>query len=192
MIPKMENHDVHHLITGCGTNFEDEIAMQYLLLGNGKLNAHLLAAIFLGTLFLPEYFKMYIHAYQKGKRMKAFFYWDFESLLWQNFEHLQDFIYQNKHLYFIKPSDYEDTSSYITYYFSFVTLFYNENMGLNLGYSGLFVRCLHLSTLHNATKPVYFYTVYYNDTLIRCICMVWRFFVLSGIGKFVDSSFIPE
>ena len=52
VIPKMENHDVHHLITGCGTNFEDEIAMQYLFLGNGKLNAHLLAAIFLGTLFL--------------------------------------------------------------------------------------------------------------------------------------------
>ena len=64
--------------------------------------------------------------------------------------------------------------------------------GSTWGYSGLFVRCLHLSTLHNATKPVYFYTVYYNDTLIRCICMVWRFFVLSGIGKFVDSSFIPE
>lgn len=67
MIPKMENHDVHHLITDYGTNFEDEIAMQYLLLGNGKLNAHLLAAIFLGTLFLPEYFKMYLHAYQKEK-----------------------------------------------------------------------------------------------------------------------------
>jgi hypothetical protein len=49
MIPKMENHDVHHLITGCGTNFEDEIAMQFLLLGNGKLNAHLLAAIVLGS-----------------------------------------------------------------------------------------------------------------------------------------------
>lgn len=119
MIPKMENHDVHHLITGCGTNFEDEIAMQYLLLGNGKLNAHLLAAIFLGTLFLPEYLKMYLRAYQKGKRMKAFFHWDFESLLWQNFEHLKDFIYQNKHPYFIKPPDYENTSSYITYYFSF-------------------------------------------------------------------------
>ncbi|WP_407535368.1 Coq4 family protein [Elizabethkingia miricola] len=96
MISKMENHDVHHLITGCGTNFEDEIAMQYLLLGNGKLNAHLLAAIFLGTLFLPEYLKMYLHAYQKGKRMKAFFNWDFESLLWQNFEHLKDFIYQKR------------------------------------------------------------------------------------------------
>lgn len=51
MIPKMENHDVHHLITDCGTNFEDEIAMQFLLLGNGKLNAHLLAAIFWASLF---------------------------------------------------------------------------------------------------------------------------------------------
>lgn len=94
MIPKMENHDVHHLITGCGTNFEDEIAMQYLLLGNGKLNAHLLAAIVLGTLILPEYIKIYGNAYRKGKTMRAFYQWDFEDLLWQNFEHLKDFIQQ--------------------------------------------------------------------------------------------------
>lgn len=96
MIPKMENHDVHHLITNCGTNFEDEIAMQYLLLGNGKLNAHLLAAIILGTLILPEYSKMYIKAYKKGKTMRAFYKWDFEGLLWQNFEHLKDFIQQKE------------------------------------------------------------------------------------------------
>ncbi|MBK1894158.1 Coq4 family protein [Chryseobacterium paridis] len=94
MIPKMENHDVHHLITGCGTNFEDEIAMQYLLLGNGKLNAHLLAAVVLGTLILPEYSKMYAKAFQKGKNMRPFHQWDFEGLLWQNFENLKDFIQQ--------------------------------------------------------------------------------------------------
>ncbi|MET3537638.1 Coq4 family protein [Chryseobacterium limigenitum] len=96
MIPKMENHDVHHLITGCGTNFEDEIAMQYLLLGNGKMNAHLLAAIFLGTIILPEYFKMYINAYKKGQNMRPFYHWDFENLLWQNFDHLKDFIQQKQ------------------------------------------------------------------------------------------------
>ncbi|WP_394665503.1 Coq4 family protein [uncultured Chryseobacterium sp.] len=94
MIPKMENHDVHHLITGCGTNFEDEIAMQFLLLGNGKLNAHLLAAIVLGSLILPEYYKHYINAYKKGQNMRPFYQWDFEALLWQNFEHLKDFIQQ--------------------------------------------------------------------------------------------------
>lgn len=94
MIPKMENHDVHHLITDCGTNFEDEIAMQYLLLGNGKMNAHLLAAIVLGTLILPEYLKMYIKAFRKGQNMRPFYNWDFESLLWQNFENLKDFVQQ--------------------------------------------------------------------------------------------------
>ncbi|MDR2237191.1 MAG: ubiquinone biosynthesis protein COQ4 [Chryseobacterium sp.] len=96
MIPKMENHDVHHLITGCGTHFEEEIAMQYLLLGNGKLNAHLLAAVVLGTLILPEYLNMYLRAYRKGQRMRPFYNWDFECLLWQNFDHLKDFIQQKE------------------------------------------------------------------------------------------------
>ena len=96
MIPKMENHDVHHLITGCGTNFEDEIAMQYLLLGNGKLNAHLLAAIVLGTIILPEYAKIYIKAYKKGQNMRAFHHWDFEGLLSQKYEHVMDFIQQKE------------------------------------------------------------------------------------------------
>jgi len=96
MIPKMENHDVHHLLTGCGTNFEDEIAMQFLLLGNGKLNAHLLAAVVLGSIILPEYHKMYRNAYQKGRSMRAFHHIDFESLLWQNFENIQDFFKQKE------------------------------------------------------------------------------------------------
>lgn len=96
MIPKMENHDVHHLITGFGTNFEDEIAMQFLLLGNGKLNAHLLAAIFLGSIFLPEYFKMYQNSYRKGQKMRAFHHVDFEELLLQNFEHVKDFLMQKE------------------------------------------------------------------------------------------------
>jgi len=96
MIPKMENHDVHHLITGCGTNFEDEIAMQFLLLGNGKLNAHLLAAIILGSIILPEYHKIYRDAYQKGKSMRAFHQVDFEELLWQNFENVKDFFRQKE------------------------------------------------------------------------------------------------
>lgn len=96
MIPKMENHDVHHLLTDCGTRFEEEVAMQFLLLGNGKLNAHLLAAIVLGSLILPEYFKIYINAYKKGKSMRPFYHWDFEKLLSQNFDNVKDFIYQKE------------------------------------------------------------------------------------------------
>ncbi len=94
MIPKMENHDVYHLVTDYGTSMKEEIAMQYLLFGNGKRSAYLLGVMLLGSLVFPEYFKTYIRAYQKGKNMKPFHNWDFEGLLWQNFEHLRDCIQQ--------------------------------------------------------------------------------------------------
>ena len=96
MRPKMENQDVHHLITGCGTTFEDEIARQFLLLGNGKLNAHLLVAIVLGVIILPEYSKRYLKAFRKGQNMRTFHHMDFEELLWQNFEHIKCFVEQKQ------------------------------------------------------------------------------------------------
>lgn len=96
MIPKMENHDVYHLITDCSTNIQDEIAMQYLLFGNGKRSAYLLGVLALGTVIFPEYFKRYINAYKKGRRMRTFHHWDFEELLGQNFDHLKDFIRQKE------------------------------------------------------------------------------------------------
>jgi hypothetical protein len=37
---------------------------------------------------------MYIKAYQKGQNMRPFYNWDFEALLWQNFDHLKDFVQQ--------------------------------------------------------------------------------------------------
>ena len=96
MIPKMENHDVYHLLTGYSTQIQDEIAMQYFLFGNGKRSAYLLGTIALGTLVFPEYSKDYWKAYEKGKRFKPFHHWDFESLLWQNFEHLKLFSIQKE------------------------------------------------------------------------------------------------
>ncbi|KUJ50382.1 Coq4 family protein [Chryseobacterium sp. JAH] len=92
MIPKMENHDVYHLITDCSTNVQDEIAMQYLLFGNGKRSAYLLGVLALGTIVFPEYFKIYLKAFRKGQNMRTFHHIDFEELLWQNFENIKDFL----------------------------------------------------------------------------------------------------
>lgn len=96
MIPKMENHDVYHLITDCSTNIQDEIAMQYLLFGNGKRSAYLLGVLALGTIVFPEYLKNYLQAFKKGQKMKTFHHWNFEKLLWQNFDSLKDFIKQKE------------------------------------------------------------------------------------------------
>ena len=59
MIPQMENHDVYHLISEYSTSMIDEIAMQYLLFGNGKRSAYLLGVLLLGTIVFPEYFSQY-------------------------------------------------------------------------------------------------------------------------------------
>lgn len=96
MIPQMENHDVYHLITEYGTSMKEEIALQFLLFGNGKRSAYLLGTITLGTFILPEYFRMYYKAYRKGKAMREFHHWDYEALLWQNFSRLKDFILQKE------------------------------------------------------------------------------------------------
>ncbi len=94
MIPQMENHDVYHLISEYSTSMIDEIAMQYLLFGNGKRSAYLLGVLLLGTVVFPEYFSQYKKAFIKGKNMRRFYHLDFESLLQQNFQQFKDFIEQ--------------------------------------------------------------------------------------------------
>ena len=81
LIPKVERHDAYHVLTGYGTNVEDEIALQYLSLGNGKQSPYLYGAILLGTLILPDYLKYYLKSYRIGRNANTFHHLDFEKLL---------------------------------------------------------------------------------------------------------------
>lgn len=81
VIPKLENHDVFHIITDSGTEIQDEVAMQYLLLGNGKISLYQFAMIGIGTCIYPEYLKIYLKALVKGTTMQKFHDLDFETLL---------------------------------------------------------------------------------------------------------------
>lgn len=81
VIPKLENHDVFHVITESGTEIQDEVAMQYLLLGNGKISLYQFAMIGIGTCIYPEYLNMYFKAFSKGNSMQKFHDLDFEALL---------------------------------------------------------------------------------------------------------------
>ncbi len=81
VMPKLENHDVFHLITATGTHIQDEIAMQFLLLGNGKISLYLLAMLLIGGLLFPEYAGYYWRSFQKGKRMWTFHQLEFKDCL---------------------------------------------------------------------------------------------------------------
>lgn len=85
LMPKLERHDVYHIITGLGTSLPEEIAMQYLLLGNGKRSLYQFAMIGIGTCLYPEKWQLYIRNYEAGKEFQPFHNIDFYPLLTTDF-----------------------------------------------------------------------------------------------------------
>lgn len=81
MQPKLEDHDVIHVLTNTQVAVPDEIAMQYFLLGNGKKSAYLFMVICIGTIFYPTHFKHFIHTYNRGKKAHQFHDLDFYKML---------------------------------------------------------------------------------------------------------------
>ncbi|WP_430907022.1 Coq4 family protein [Maribacter sp. 2-571] len=81
--PKLESHDVFHVLTGTGTSVPEEVSMQYYLWGNGKRSAYLVAVVVLGTLLYPDEIKRFIRAFRKGKRALPFHQLHFFKLLGQ-------------------------------------------------------------------------------------------------------------
>ena len=88
-IPKVERHDVYHVLTGYGTAVEEEVALQYLCFGNGKRSFYLFGVIVLGSLLLPEYAQLYYQSYIRGKYANAFHHLEYEKLLQTQLDDLQ-------------------------------------------------------------------------------------------------------
>ncbi len=88
--PKLENHDVFHVLTNTGISVPEEIAMQYYLLGNGKQSMYLLSVISLGTLLYPDKISFFRSAYRKGKMAHAFYQLDYKKLLDQPIQTLRN------------------------------------------------------------------------------------------------------
>jgi len=87
--PKLENHDVFHVLTKTGITVPDEISMQYYLLGNGKRSAYLYMVIIIGTLLYPDKFSTFRIAFRNGRKAYAFHQLDFKKLLHQSLATIQ-------------------------------------------------------------------------------------------------------
>lgn len=93
LIPKVERHDAYHVLTGFGTEVEDEIALQYLCYGNGKRTPYLFAVLCLGSLILPDYLPYYRSAFRLGKRSNSFHHFDFKKILPLEYQLFRDTIF---------------------------------------------------------------------------------------------------
>lgn len=61
-----ESHDIFHILTGYSTNTAQEIAMQYWLWGNGKRSIYSALAMFVGIIFYPDHYGLFISSYRQG------------------------------------------------------------------------------------------------------------------------------
>jgi len=81
MQPKLEDHDVFHVLTNTGISVVEEIGMQYYLLGNGKNSAYMYMVICIGTIFYPTQFKIFRRYYQRGQHAHQFYHLEFRKML---------------------------------------------------------------------------------------------------------------
>ena len=79
--PKLEDHDIIHVLTNTGISVQEEIGMQYYLLGNGKKSLYLFLVIIVGTLFYPTYVDYFLNEFRKGKAAYCFHYLNFSKML---------------------------------------------------------------------------------------------------------------
>lgn len=89
MQPKLESHDVFHVLTGTGTSVPEEISMQFYLLGNGKRSLYLFIVILLGALLYPDYHHLFIRTFRRGRKALPFHHLDFSKMLNQSVLRLQ-------------------------------------------------------------------------------------------------------
>lgn len=89
MEPKLEDHDVMHILTGIGTSVKEEIAMQFYLLGNGKRSTYLFMVVLIGTLFYCFELAFFRSYYKRGRKALAFHYLDYSKLLLQPTENIR-------------------------------------------------------------------------------------------------------
>ena len=87
--PKLEDHDIIHVLTNTGISVVEEIGMQYYLLGNGKRSLYLWMVILSGTLFYPTRFSYFKQQYKRGKASHEFYGLDFLNMLPVPLTHIQ-------------------------------------------------------------------------------------------------------
>ncbi len=92
-VDKVERHDAFHILFEFTTNIRDEAAMQFFLVGNGKVSPFTIGTALFAGLMLPEYWSRFYHEFHKGRKVKPIAYWDFEALLDFQFADVQDYIY---------------------------------------------------------------------------------------------------
>ncbi len=91
-IPKLENHDVYHILLEANTDTRSEILLQFFILGNGKRSKFTMLASLGSLLLFPELWFDSLLAYKRGKTYQHFGHIDFKDKLQLPVETLRQYV----------------------------------------------------------------------------------------------------
>lgn len=83
ILPKFERHDIMHVLTATNTQVKNEVALQFYLLGNGKLSVYQVFVLISSIGFIDQ-LPLFIRSYKKGKQALPFHQLSYEELLHVN------------------------------------------------------------------------------------------------------------
>lgn len=94
--PKLEKHEIYHILTGYPTTVVGEICLSLFNVANGKRSIYTGGVAFLGAFLLLEEYQTFKTAYQKGKKARAYVKWEFEHLLNENTNNLKALLFKQQ------------------------------------------------------------------------------------------------
>lgn len=81
LIAGLESQDVYHPLLDYSTALEEEVQMQFFLLGNGKKSLYAIGTSFVAFLTMPDQWLAFWNAYNRGSQSVKVHGWDFQFLL---------------------------------------------------------------------------------------------------------------
>ena len=81
LLPYYAKHDIKHILLQYDTTDEGEVCLQCFMLGNGHLSFPVAATVLYGLFTMPEYWKSFRHAYNRGAACASINNWEWFTLL---------------------------------------------------------------------------------------------------------------
>ena len=83
LLPYYAKHDIKHILLAYDTTDEGEVCLQCFMLGNGHFSFPVAATVLYGLVTMPEYWKSFSKAYNRGKQSISIKNWEWHLVVWE-------------------------------------------------------------------------------------------------------------
>lgn len=93
-VDRIERHDAFHILLDFSTSLQDEAAMQFFLVANGKISPFTLATAAFTLLVMPDKWGLFRQAFRRGRKARSIANWNFLPLLDEPFADVKAVIFR--------------------------------------------------------------------------------------------------